>query len=46
VQDLNGRQQWALQIAFRARLQVEAAGPVFWRDASPPWAYLPSGAFL
>jgi hypothetical protein len=44
--DLNAQQQWAIGIAFAARLKVAPAGPVFWRGFAPPPAYLPSGAYL
>jgi GNAT superfamily N-acetyltransferase len=46
IEHLNARQQWAIEIAYRARLTVVPSGPVFWRGDAPPPAYLPSGAFL
>jgi GNAT superfamily N-acetyltransferase len=46
VSHLNAEQQWALDACFTARLVVKPDGPVFWRGATPPRAYLASGAFL
>jgi GNAT superfamily N-acetyltransferase len=46
VIDMNAEQQWAIDVSFAARLKVTPAGPVFWRGATPPPAYLPSGAYL
>jgi len=46
VIDMNAQQQWAITSSYRARLKVTPAGPVFWRGASPPPSYLPSGAYL
>jgi GNAT superfamily N-acetyltransferase len=43
---LNAQQQWALEVCFAARLTVKPDGPAFWRGATPPPSYLPSGAFL
>ncbi|HWC34301.1 MAG TPA: GNAT family N-acetyltransferase [Mycobacteriales bacterium] len=43
---LTSEQQWAIEACFAARLKVTPGGPVFWRGATPPRAYLPSGAFL
>jgi len=46
VIDMNAEQQWAISMAFQARLKVQPAGPVFWRGTTPPKAFLPSGAYL
>jgi len=46
VIDMNAEQQWAIALAFEARLKVTPAGPVFWRGTTPPRCYLPSGAYL
>jgi GNAT superfamily N-acetyltransferase len=46
IEHLNAGQQWAIELAYQARLSVVPSGPVFWRGATPPPAYLPSGAFL
>jgi GNAT superfamily N-acetyltransferase len=46
VSDLNAGQQWAIRVAYAARLKVTPAGPVFWRGGEPPASYLPSGAYL
>lgn len=46
VEHMTGEQQWAIDACFAARLKVVPGGPVFWRGATPPRAYLPSGAFL
>jgi predicted N-acetyltransferase YhbS len=46
VDHLTAEQQWAIEACFAARLKVEPGGPVFWRGATPPCSYLPSGAFL
>jgi GNAT superfamily N-acetyltransferase len=46
VSHLNAEQQWAIDACFAARLTVKPDGPVFWRGATPPRAYLASGAFL
>jgi GNAT superfamily N-acetyltransferase len=46
IYHLNAQQQWAIRVAYQARLKVAPAGPVFWRGISPPPSYLPSGAFL
>ena len=43
---MNAEQQWAISTSFTARLKVSPGGPVFWRGAAPPAAYLPSGAYL
>jgi GNAT superfamily N-acetyltransferase len=46
IEHLNAAQQWAVEVAYAARLQVTPAGPVFWRNGAPPPCYLPSGAYL
>ncbi|HVV75845.1 MAG TPA: GNAT family N-acetyltransferase [Mycobacteriales bacterium] len=46
VDHITAEQQWAVEACFAARLKVVPDGPVFWRGATPPCAYLPSGAFL
>jgi predicted N-acetyltransferase YhbS len=46
VDHLTAEQQWAIEACFVARLKVVPGGPVFWRGATPPRSYLPSGAFL
>jgi hypothetical protein len=46
VEHLTAGQQWAIEVAYRARLRVKPAGPVFWRGGAPPANYLPSGAYL
>lgn len=46
VSHLNAQQQWAIRTAYQARLAVTPTGPVFWRGATPPPSYLPSGAYL
>ncbi len=46
IEHLNDGQQWAFEVAYRARLTVQPAGPVFWRGGTPPRAYLASGAYL
>jgi len=46
IYHLNAEQQWAIRIAYRARLSVTPAGPAYWRGGTPPKCYLPSGAFL
>lgn len=46
VEHITGEQQWAIDACFAARLRIAPSGPVFWRGATPPRAYLPSGAFL
>jgi GNAT superfamily N-acetyltransferase len=46
VDHLTAEQQWAIDACFAARLNVAPGGPVFWRGATPPRSYLPSGAFL
>ncbi len=46
VSHLNAEQQWAISACFAARLAVKPDGPVLWRGATPPRAYLASGAFL
>lgn len=46
IYHLNAEQQWAIRIAYRARLVVTPAGPAYWRGGMPPRCYLPSGAFL
>jgi GNAT superfamily N-acetyltransferase len=46
VDHMTGEQQWAIAACFAARLAVRPGGPVFWRGATPPRAYVPSGAFL
>lgn len=43
---ITGEQQWAVRVAYDARLEVKPDGPVFWRGRTPPRSYLPSGAFL
>jgi GNAT superfamily N-acetyltransferase len=46
VEHLNAQQQWAVRTSYRARLNVAPSGPVFWRGATPPPWFLPSGAYL
>jgi hypothetical protein len=46
VDHLCAEQQWAIRVAYDARLKVVPDGPVFWRGRTPPPAYLPSGAYL
>jgi GNAT superfamily N-acetyltransferase len=46
VEHLNAEQQWAIGIAYTARLRVTPSGPVFWRGDTPPRCYLASGAYL
>ena len=46
VDHVTGNQQWAIRVAVAAGLALRPGGPVFWRGAAPPPAYLPSGAFL
>lgn len=46
VDHLTAEQQWAMGACFDARLKMTPGGPVFWRGATPPRSYLPSGAFL
>jgi GNAT superfamily N-acetyltransferase len=46
VEHITGEQQWAITACLAARLAIRPGGPVFWRDATPPRSYLPSGAFL
>lgn len=46
VDNITGEQQWAVAACLAARLDLKPSGPVFWRGATPPRAYLPSGAFL
>ncbi|MGN6473138.1 MAG: GNAT family N-acetyltransferase [Mycobacteriales bacterium] len=46
VSHITGEQQWAVEACLAARLAIAPDGPVFWRGATPPRSYLPSGAFL
>ena len=46
VEHLAGNQQWAVRAAVQAGLSLAPAGPVFWRGATPPAAFLPSGPYL
>ncbi|HVU60989.1 MAG TPA: GNAT family N-acetyltransferase [Mycobacteriales bacterium] len=46
VDHLTAEQQWAIDACITARLKMAPGGPVFWRGATPPRSYLPSGAFL
>jgi hypothetical protein len=46
IEHLNSAQQWAIDLAYGARLPVTPAGPAFWRGDAPPRCYLPSGAYL
>jgi GNAT superfamily N-acetyltransferase len=46
VDHMTAEQQWAIRTCYRARLAVSPSGPVFWRGATPPHPYLPSGAYL
>jgi GNAT superfamily N-acetyltransferase len=46
VDHMTSEQQWAIRACYRARLTVAPWGPVFWRGATPPRSYLPSGAYL
>jgi GNAT superfamily N-acetyltransferase len=43
---VNAYQQWAISIAYLARLKVTPTGPLMWRGGTPPHPYLPSGAYL
>jgi GNAT superfamily N-acetyltransferase len=46
VDHMTAEQQWAIRACYQARLVVAPSGPVFWRGATPPHPYLPSGAYL
>jgi GNAT superfamily N-acetyltransferase len=46
IWDMTAEQQWAIDIAFAARLKMQPVGPVFWRGITPPRSFLPSGAYL
>src|SRR3954447_4543718 len=46
VEHANAGQQWAVQVMIEAGLPLRPSGPVFWRGATPPAAYLPSGPWL
>jgi GNAT superfamily N-acetyltransferase len=46
IDHLNAEQQWAIRVAYDARLAVKPDGPVFWRGRTPPRSYLASGAYL
>jgi predicted N-acetyltransferase YhbS len=46
IAHITGEQQWAVDVAFAARLTVKPSGPVFWRNRTPPPCYLPNGAYL
>jgi GNAT superfamily N-acetyltransferase len=46
IDHLNAEQQWAIKVAYDARLAVKPDGPVFWRGRTPPRSYLASGAYL
>src|SRR3954447_20423371 len=46
VEHVNAAQQWALRVMVSAGLSLRPSGPVFWRDATPPPSYLPSGPWL
>lgn len=46
VEHITAEQQWAIRACLSARLDIAPGGPVFWRGATPPPAYIPSGAFL
>lgn len=46
VDHITGNQQWAIRTVVAAGLALSPGGPVFWRGATPPPAYLPSGGFL
>ena len=46
IDHLTGEQQWAIRVALQARLALAPMGPVFWRGATPPYHYLPDGAYL
>jgi GNAT superfamily N-acetyltransferase len=43
---VNGGQQWAVRVVVDAGLVLRPSGPVYWRGATPPPCYLPTGAFL
>jgi hypothetical protein len=43
---LTAAQQWALQVALQAGLELHPSGPVCTRGMQPPAPYIPTGAFL
>lgn len=46
VEHMTGNQQWALRAVAAAKLSLAPSGPAFWRNGTPPPAYLPSGPYL
>jgi GNAT superfamily N-acetyltransferase len=46
VEHANAGQQWAVRVMVEAGLPLRPSGPVFWRGATPPAFYLPSGPWL
>ena len=46
VEHMAGNQQWAIRTVVEAGLSLAPSGPAFWRQGTPPPAYLPSGPYL